>query len=236
MDRSIRRIVKEKDEFAQGMGLTVEFLTEHRKQAIRCGIAGAAILLLVLGAIAYRSRQHAARQAALTAASEIAQAPIGPPTGEALQFFPTEAARDVAAAKALTEVVTKYRGSDEATIAEFYLGTQAAGEGKTPEAEKWLKSAAESGNANYASLAKLSLADVYRWEGKTAEAEKLLRALMAKPTDFVSKDHATVALAELFGSSKPDEARKLLDSLNTAGRPGIGRAVMNVMNELPRSH
>ena len=235
MDRITRKKLK-KDEFAQDVGLTVEYLTEHRKQAIRYGIAGVAILLLVLGAIAYRSRKHAARQAALTAASEIAQAPIGPPTGEALQSFPTEAARDIAATKALTEVVTKYQGSEEAVIAEFYLGTQAAGEGKTPEAEKWLKSAAESGNANYASLAKLSLADAYRWEGKTAEAEKLLRGLIAKPTEFVSKEHATIALAELLGSSQPAEARKLLNALNTTGRPAIGRAVMNVMNELPRPH
>jgi predicted negative regulator of RcsB-dependent stress response len=235
VDRSTRKKLK-KDEFARDVGLTVEYLTEHRKQAIRYGLAGAVVLLLVLGVIAYRSRQHATRQAALKAASDIIQAPIGPPTGEPVQFFPTEAARNSAAIKAFADVVTKYRGSDEATIAEYYLGTAAAGQGKTPEAEKWLKSAAETGNANYASLAKLSLADVYRWEGKTPEAEKLLRSLIAKPTEFVSKEHATIALAELFASSKPDEARKLLTSLGSSGRPAIGRAVMNVMNELPRPH
>jgi len=40
--------------------------------------------------------------------------------------------------------------------------------------------------------------------------EKLLRGLIAKPTEFVSKEHATIALAELLGSSQPAEARKLL--------------------------
>ena len=235
MDRFTRKKLK-KDEFAQDVGLTVEYLTEHRQQAIRYGTVGAVVLLLVLGIMAYRSRQYAARQAALKAASEIVQAQIGPPTGEPVQFFPTEEAKNTAIVKAFTDVVTKYRGSDEGTIAEYYLGTAAAGEGKTAEAEKWLKSAAEAGNANYASLAKLSLADVYRWEGKTPEAEKLLRSLIAKPTEFVSKEHATVALADLFVSSRPDEARKLLTPLSTAGRPAIGRAVMDVMNELPRSH
>jgi len=172
----------------------------------------------------------------VTAASEIAQAPIGPPTGEALQSFPTEAARDIGGTKALTEVVTKYQGSEEAVIAEFYLGTQAAGEGKTPEAEKWLKSAAESGNANYASLAKLSLADAYRWEGKTAEAEKLLRGLIANRRSSFPRNTRPSRWRNCLARGQPAEARKLLNALNTTGRPAIGRAVMNVMNELPRSH
>jgi len=112
-------------------------LTEHRKQAIRYALpAWRSCCYGAGGQSRIEAGSTPARRQALTAASEIAQARSGLRLGEALQSFPTEAARDIAATKALTEVVTKYQGSEEAVIAEFYLA-RSGRRGKTPEAEKW---------------------------------------------------------------------------------------------------
>jgi TolA-binding protein len=234
VDRITRKELKG-DKFARDVGLTVEYLSEHRKQAIRYSIVGVAVLAAVLGLFYNRRQQHNARQTALTAAIEIQQSPIGSPSSEFIRSFPTAQERYSAASKAFTDLVTKYPGSDEATIAMYYLGALAADQDKMLEAEKWLKEAAQSGSANYASLAKLTLADLYRWQSRAPEAEKLLRSLIAKPTEFVSKEQATIALAELLAPSNPAEARKLLDPLSTTGRVAIGRAAMEVLSQLPRS-
>jgi len=233
VDRLTRKKLKG-DSFARDVGYTVEYLGEHRKQAIRYAIVGVAVLAAVLGFFYYLRQQRTARQAALTAAKDIQEAPIGPPPGEGIKSFPTAQERYSAATKAFTDLATKYSGSDEATIAQYHLGTLAAEQDKMLEAENWLKEAAQSGNANYASLAKLTLADLYRGQGKISEAERLLRSLIAKPTDFVSQEQATIALAELLIPSNPNEARKLLDPLSTTSRPAVGRAAMGVLSQLPR--
>jgi predicted negative regulator of RcsB-dependent stress response len=229
----ITRKELKKDEFARDVGLTVEYLSEHRKQAIRYGVAVAVVAVLVLVVIGYRRQQRSARQQALTAAMEIQQSPVGPPSNEFVKFYPTEQERDNAARTAFADLVARFPGTNEATIGEYYLGTIAADQNKNQEAEKWLKQAAGASNADYASLAKLSLADLYRSEGKTADAEKLLRSLIAKPSQFVSKDEATIALADLVAPTNPAEARKLLDPLSTTNRAAIGRAASAVLSRLP---
>lgn len=231
MDRITRKELKG-DKFARDVGLTVEYIGEHRAQVIRYSIVAVAVLAVVFGFFYYRRQQRIARQAALTAAIDVEQTPIGPPSSE-YKSFPTERERDGAAAKAFSDLVAKYPGSDQATISQYYLGTLAARQDKMLEAEKWLKEAAQSGNANYASLAMLTLADLYKSQGNTKEAEKLYRALIAKPSDFVSPEQATLELAELLAPSNPKEARKLLDPLSKTNRAAIGRQAIEMLGQLP---
>ncbi len=233
MDRITRKELK-RDKFALEVEHTVEYVSEHRKAVIRYSVIGAAVLVLVLGLFAYRRQQRAARQEALTTAVEIQQAAIGPAPNEFVRAYPNEQARNEAAKKAFADLAAKYSGSDEAIISEYYLGTIAAGEGKNAEAEKWLKDVVDSGNANYASLGKLALAEIYKAEGKLGEGESLLRSLIAKPTDFVSKEQATIGLAELIASSKPAEARKLLEPL-LKERSGISRVAVAKLGEMSRA-
>jgi len=230
VDRLTRKELKQ-DRFALEVERTMEYVSEHRKSIVRYAAIGVAVVVLVLGFLAYRRHQQTARQAALTAALEIQNAAIGTPPNEFVRAYPTEQERNEAAKKAFSEVAAKYSGSDEAIISEYYLGTIAASEGKNDEAEKWLKSVVDSGNANYASLAKLTLAQIYKAQGKLGEGEALLRSLIDKPTEFVSKEQATIELADLIASSKPDEARKLLEPLRTE-RSAISRVAIAKLGEL----
>ena len=233
MDRLTRKELK-KDVFAQEVGHTVEYVAEHRGQVIRYGSIALAVVVLLAGYYYYSKRQHAVRQRELAAATRIQDAGVGPPTGrESILTFSTVEEKNKAAVKAFTGIASRHSGTEEGAIAQYYLGTVAADGGRLDDAVKWLKSAVESGSDEYASLANLSLAQVYHLQGKTAEAEKLLRALMAKPTMFVSKEQAIIMLARTLSDTKPDEARKLLEPLRT--QPGaVSRVALTILGELPK--
>lgn len=232
MDRITRKKLKQ-DEFAQDVGLTVDFLNEHRPQAVRYGVAGLVVIVLIVGLFAWFRHRSAERQAALSAAIQVWQTPVGPPQeGQDTRSFQTEQDKQKAVQKAFGEVAARYSGSNEAAVAQYYLGAAAVNSGKLAPAELALKEAIDAGNANYASLAKLTLASVYQSEHRQADGEKLLQSLIDKPTDFVSKEEATIALARYVASSDPERARKLLTPLRTA-RPAISRLATAELSALP---
>lgn len=231
MDRFTRKELK-KDAFAREVGHTVAFLEKHRRRATLVGAAALALVVLAAGYHYYGKRQHALRQQELHAAMQIQDARVGARTGPFLTF-PTQEEKNKAAMKAFSELAAKFPGSDEAIIARYYLGTNAADQGNLDEAARAFGEVAESGNEEYASLAKLALAHVYDAQGKTAEAEKLLRSLIEKPTIFVTKAQASIELARMLADTKPEEARKLLEPLRT--EPGaVSRAALTALSELPK--
>jgi predicted negative regulator of RcsB-dependent stress response len=220
------------DKFALEVGHTVDFFEEHHTELIRYGAIALAVAALVVAIMLYRGHQHSVRQEALAHALQIQEAPVGQaPPGTEISFA-TQGAKDKEAAKAFGELASKYSGTDEGHIAEYYLGCFAADQGKLADAEKRFQSVADSANKRYASLANLSLAQVYFAEGKNDQGEKLLRSLMEHPTVFVSKDQATITLAKAIAHSKPAEARKLLDPLRAVAGP-VSQTAIQAYSELP---
>jgi hypothetical protein len=119
----------------------------------------------------------------------------------------------------------------EAEVAQYYLGAVLADQGKLALAEKAFQEAAEKGNAQFSSLAKLSLAQIYFSDGRDSQGEALLRDLIAHPTVFVSSQQATITLAKFLSAKKPAEARKLLDPLRT--QPGqVGEVALTILGEM----
>jgi predicted negative regulator of RcsB-dependent stress response len=165
---------------------------------------------------------------------EIQNRQIGPDTGnEFLPTYPTVEARSDAANKVFNELIAKYPGSAEAQVGYYYLGIVAADLGKLSDAEKYFKSASDGGDRDYASLAAFSLAHLEASLGKSPEGERLLRALIAKPTVFVSKDQATIALARLIAPVRPNEASKLLEPLRTSKSSAVSRTALTTLAEFP---
>ncbi len=232
MDRITRKKLKQ-DEFAEDVGLTLDYLTEHRQEAIRYGAIGLVALVIIVGLVYWFKHRGTERQAALTAALQVWQTPVGAPQeGQDTKPFATPDEKQKAVEKAFAEVASKYSGSREGAIAQYYLGAAAANSGKLAAAEVAFKEAIDSGDANYASLAKLALASVYKSEKRQAEGEKLLQSVIDKPTDFVSKEQATLALARYIAQTDPERARKLLTPLQSA-RPGISRLATSELASLP---
>ncbi len=225
MDKLTRRELKT-DYVVEG----VHYLSTHRSKTILWGSIALAAIAIGAGVYFWMSTQKASRIELLTKAYTILDSPAGPPQGEFQPVYATTADRDNAAMKAFQEVANRYPGSDEGMIAKYFVASHAANEAKWADAEKQLKEVADKANPNTSSLAKLSLAQVYAAQNKTAESEKILRELIAKPTEMVSKEQATISLARVLMPSKPDEARKLLEPLRTE-RSAISRAALALLGE-----
>ncbi len=231
MARITRKELKT-DKFALEVEQTVTFFEEHQQQLLRYGGIALVVVLLLVGYMFYSRHQQAQREVALYQAIQIEEAPVGPPTPGANTNFPTQEAKDQLAIKTFSNLLTAYPHSTEGEIAQYYLGSIYADQGKLAEAEKNFKQAADNGNDLYASLSKLSLAQIYFADGRATQGEAILRALMEHPTLFVSKDQATIALARDLAPKNPGEARKLIAPLRAV--PGaVGQAAMAIDTELP---
>jgi TolA-binding protein len=228
LDRLTRKELKS-DHFALEVQHGVQFVSGHRKQMGLYGGIAAALVVLIVGVYLYRQHTRAVRQEALSGALQVVNAQVGPQQNEYTLAFPTEDARKQAETKALTDVATKFSGSEEGDLADYMLGATAANQGNLPDAEKRLKRVVDSGNGNAASMAKLALAQVYQAEGKQADAERLARELLDHPTAMVSKEQATFTLAHILEDTKPGEARKLLEPYRSSDRPNLSRAAINAL-------
>jgi TolA-binding protein len=158
---------------------------------------------------------------------------VGPPApGQpSSNSFPTQDVKDQAALRAFADLRAQYPNSAEGQIAQYYLGSIHADQGKLADAEKLYKEVADHGDAKYSALAKLSLSQVYFANGHADQGESMLRDLIAHPSIFVSADQATLALARMLTPTKPAEARKLLEPLRT--RPGaVGQTAIAAIGEI----
>ena len=230
MARLTRKELKS-DKFALEVQHSVEYVSEHRKQLIRWGAIGAGVLIVVIAIFFYRNHEHAARQEALYDAMRIENAQVGKSGNDFDLTFATDTERVKAANKAFTEIATKYSGSEEAAIADYFLGANAADDGNLAEAEKRLKVATEASGA-FSSIAKMALAQIYGTEGKVSEGEKLIQSVIDHPTILVSKEEATIELAQLIGKTDPARARKMLEPFRTSTRPNLSRAAVSALGDL----
>jgi predicted negative regulator of RcsB-dependent stress response len=228
----IHRHELKQDKFVAQVGQTVEYAAAHRQQIVRYSLIGLAVVVIGLATYFYMRQQAGQRQLALADALQVQQAIVGEQANPSVKAFPTEQAKMEAANKAWQDMIARYGGSDEGMVAHYYLGVNAADRGDLKTAEQHLKEVADSGDETYASQAKLSLANVYEATGRLDEAEKLLRELIGDPTILVSKEQATLALARVIASKKPQEARQLLEPLRTGSAP-VSRAAITALGELP---
>ena len=231
MARITRKELKT-DKFALEVEHTFTFFEEHQKEALRYGAIALAVILLGAGIYFYRGHQGVVRQQALAGAILVQEAPVGSNNPSAALTFATAAEKNAAAIRAFSEVAARYSGSREAIIAENYLGAIAADNGKLDEAAKRFQHVAESGDRFLAPVAKLSLAQVYLSQGKVKEAQDLLRSLVANPSDFVSKEQATFALARALAKTNPEEARKLVDPLRSSKSSPVSQDAVTLYQEL----
>ncbi len=221
------------DKFALEVQHSVAFVGAHRQQLIRWGGIGAAVAILIVAFFIYRGHERSVRQEALHHAMQVQNANVGQQATEFILSFPTDADRQKAAVQAFTDVAAKYPGTEEGSLAEYFLGTNAADVGNYADAEKHFKKAIDFGDPNFSSMTKLALAKVEASEGKRADGEKLIQSVIDHPTTLVSKEAATLALGGLIAESDPGRARKLLEPLRSSPRAAISRAAISAVAELP---
>lgn len=236
MDRHTRKDLKT-DKFAREVTHTFEFLSHHTTEVKRYGAIGLVVAALVAGIFYYMHYQTGLRQAALSQALKIDEAQVGttPPPNQlpGALMYATAEEKEKARAKAFSELVAKYHGTQEGAIAQMYLASDSVDKGNLAEGERRYKDVVDNAPGPYASMARMSLARVYEAEGKNSDAEKLLRQAVAHPSITVSKEQATIQLALFIAKTNPGEARKMLEPLRTE-RTAISRAAVQAMGEIPQ--
>lgn len=174
--------------------------------------------------------RNASRQQDLENAFAILEAPVGTPN-QLGKTFATQDAKTQASIKALQEVVNKDGGTRQGLIAQYYLGTLKAARQDTKGAEADLEPVANSAS-ECAPLAKIALAQLYAGENRLPDAQRLLRDIINKPTDLVSKAQAEILLAHLEEGTNPQEAKKVIQSLQADKDPVVSRAVSQLLSQL----
>jgi len=227
VDRITRKELKT-DKFAVEVEHTLEYAAEHQKQITRIGAIAVAVALVIGGVWYYLKSREAERTAALASAIEVSTRPADASD----DAFAAQRKKNVEMLKAFQSVIDRYPGTNQAAVAYQYIGSLRASENSFPEAETALKSAIQYGNADTVSQAKYTLGQVYSAQGKEAEAQKIYRELMNSPTLFVSKEQATIALAQSLARTNPAEAKKVIEPLKTMKSPAITEAVINLTAEL----
>src|ERR1039457_7289518 len=148
------------DKFALEVEHGISFFEHHKNEAVKYGAIAIGAIVLIVGYTIYQRGQHNSRQEVLAAAIRVQEAPVGQ-SGNGGLAFPSQDAKDQESIRAFTEIETKYSGSAEGEISQYYLGAIKADQGKLAEAEKLFLEVAQKGDEKYASLSKLSLAQIY---------------------------------------------------------------------------
>lgn len=230
MSRITRKELKT-DKFALEVEHGLTFFEEHKAEVGKYAGIAAAVIVLIFGYTIYQRREHGAREETLAAAIRVQEAPVGV-SGNGGLSFPSQEAKDQESIRVFSGLQAKYPGTAEGEIAQYYIGSIKADQGKLAEAEKLYQEVAQKGDEKYASLAKFALAQIYFSDGRADQGEKILRDLIANPTVFVSADQATISLARSIGQKKPAEARKLLEPLRNK-QGSVGQVALTTLSELP---
>ncbi len=203
------------DQFTDAVSGAVSYASSHRTMLMRYLIAGVLAVIVGIGIWWYLSSRTEQRRLELDQAMSILDATVGPQAPDAdaaAKNYPTEDAKKAAWMKALNNYLSKYSGTSEGYIAQYYRGTERAAKADNSGAESDLKAAADS-SSDVAPLAKIALANLYLGEKKNVEAQTLLQSMAKDSSPLVSKAQAIILQAQLSAATNPQAAKDVLKSL-----------------------
>ena len=216
MAQHILRKDLKKDEIREKFVHGVESVASHQ-QALWIVIAAAlAVALAVFGWNTYAGRQTAKASLALDDALKIFQARIrtaGEPVDPVDVSYLDEKNKFTDADKKFLVVAGQYARTKPGQMARYYAALSEFQLKQFGQAEKNLSQVITSGDENLAGLAKFQLAEVYLQENKGSQAVDLYKQLSDKPTVFVPKPMAMLALADYYRKTDPAQATKLYNQV-----------------------
>ena len=216
MAQHILRKDLKKDEIREKFVHGVESVASHQ-QALWIVIAAALVVALaVFGWNSYARRQTAKASAGLDDALKIFQARIRAP-GEAADpvevTYMDEKNKYTDAEKKFLAVAAQYGRTKPGQMGRYYAALSEVQLKDISDAEKNLNLVVSGGDENLAGLAKFQLAAVYQQENKGTQAVDLYKQLSDKPSIFVPKPMAMLALADYYRKTDPAQATKLYNQV-----------------------
>jgi predicted negative regulator of RcsB-dependent stress response len=205
-----------KDEIREKFVHGVESVASHQ-QALWIVVTAALIAaLVVFGWNSYARRQTAKASAALDDAMKIFQARIraaGEPADPVDVTYLDEKNKFTDANKKFLAVAGQYGRTKPGQMARYYAALSEGQLKQYADAERNLSQVVSGGDENLAGLAKFQLAEVYLQENKGPQAVDLYKQLSDKPSVFVPKPMAMLALADYYRKTDPAQATKLYNQV-----------------------
>ena len=211
----LRRDLK-KDEIREKIVSGVESVASHQQALWIVVTAALIVALAVFGWNSYTRRQTAKASAGLDDGLKIFQARIrtpGEPVDPNEVTYLDEKNKFTDAERKFLVVANQYGRTKPGQMARYYAALSEVQLKQYAEAEKNLGQVVSGGDENLAGLAKFQLAEVYQQENKGSQAVDLYKQLSDKPSLFVPKPMAMLALADYYRKTDPAQATKLYNQV-----------------------
>jgi tetratricopeptide (TPR) repeat protein len=218
VDTQTRHALKH-DRLIDATRTSVDWFADHRSKMIQAIVAAVLLIAMVVAALVVYNKRSAAADLAFGEAMDTYNTPLaqaGQPAPPGEKTFPSAAARAKLANQQFVQLGNRYGFFEAGKTAEYFAGLTAMDMGQPGQAETYLKKVADGHDAALASLAKLALANLYQQLNRSSEAVVLYNQLIAKPTNTVPADAASLQLASLYEKTNPAEANKIYAKLKTS--------------------
>ena len=205
-----------RDRFVETVEHGAEYAFSHARNMWIAVVAVTVILAAVFGWRFWSAQQSQKASAAFDVAMRSYEARIrtpGEPEEPGEVTYVVEKIKYQEARKKFDDVAASYSLTQQGTLARYYSALCSMHVDETDKAGAELRSLANGGNAEVASLAKLALADMAAQTGKTDDAAKILLDLIDHPSVLVPKARAQIVLAGLYRRTKPADAAKLYEQV-----------------------
>ena len=211
----LRRDLK-KDEIREKLVSGVESVASHQQALWLVVTAALVVALAVFGWNSYARRQTAKGLRGAGRRFENfpgADSRPGEPADPVEVTYLDEKNKFTDADKKFLVVAGQYGRTKPGQMARYYAALSEVQLKQYAEAEKNLGQVVSSGDENLAGLAKFQLAEVYQQENKGSQAVDLYKQLSDKPSVFVPKPMAMLALADYYRKTDPAQATKLYNQV-----------------------
>jgi tetratricopeptide (TPR) repeat protein len=206
MAQKITRKDLKRNEIAETVGRTMDYVTGHRRGVVESIAIAAAVALLVAAFFLVRGYRESQAGRELSAGLTALDTPVAgsPAALNAPKTYATEGEREREARSHL-ERAAGIRGTEAGRAAAVIL---AAREPAAASSSETLSRAARDAKAEVAAAAELDEARLLASKGKTSEAIDRLKRAIESPRSSAPKDALLFALAEIYEKSgAPADAR-----------------------------
>jgi tetratricopeptide (TPR) repeat protein len=195
MKHKLRRKDLKRNDLAQTVGRTVDYVSHHRRGATEGIVAVAGVAVVIGGLLLWRVYRENQAGQELSAALAALDAPlVGQPAASSkAKTYATAAERERVAQEQLRRSVS-HRGTAAGRAAAVLL----AARGTAAEAPEVLAKAARDGKAVVAAAAEIDVARLLAAQGKTTQAIDRLRRAIESPESAAPKDALLFTLAEIY--------------------------------------
>ena len=215
MAQHISRKELKKDEVRETLAHGAEAILSHQQVTTYILIAAVVIAVAIFGWKAYVQRQTVKASAAFDSAMKVFQAPVGTPPSPGQVSYATDNQKFLAAVKQFSDIASRYPRTRPGQLARYYAALSSEKLNDNAGAKRWLEGISGSGDEEVAAIAKFELAGLDDRMGQDDEAVKFYQELIDKPSVFVPKPVAMLALATHYAQKNPGEAAKLYQQIKS---------------------